>query len=152
MEDPNLHELPPILIDGIPTPVEKMTQVSAQPLSRHPSDSLLKYPFWSQILKCGYWNLQFLWIGIVVMLNFHFDADPDPDPGWHQNDADPHANPTPIFTYLIDKNSNLQCFSFLLSGKGVNVVKYFGQHIEFSGEKKSKIRVLGTDADPDPAK
>ena len=27
MEDPNLHELPPIVIDGIPTPVEKMTQV-----------------------------------------------------------------------------------------------------------------------------
>jgi hypothetical protein len=27
MDDPNLHELPPIVIDGIPTPVEKMTQV-----------------------------------------------------------------------------------------------------------------------------
>ena len=26
VEDPNLHELPPIVIDGIPTPVEKMTQ------------------------------------------------------------------------------------------------------------------------------
>lgn len=26
LEDPNLHELPPIVIDGIPTPVEKMTQ------------------------------------------------------------------------------------------------------------------------------
>jgi hypothetical protein len=25
--------------------------------------------------------------------NFHFDADPDPD--WHQNDAAPHADPTP---------------------------------------------------------
>ena len=26
VEDPNLYELPPIVIDGIPTPVEKMTQ------------------------------------------------------------------------------------------------------------------------------
>jgi nuclear respiratory factor 1 len=25
-EDPNRHELPPLVIDGIPTPVEKMTQ------------------------------------------------------------------------------------------------------------------------------
>ena len=26
MDDPSLHELPPLVIDGIPTPVEKMTQ------------------------------------------------------------------------------------------------------------------------------
>ena len=26
-DDPTLHELPPIVVDGIPTPVEKMTQV-----------------------------------------------------------------------------------------------------------------------------
>ena len=26
-EDPSLHELPPVCVDGIPTPVEKMTQV-----------------------------------------------------------------------------------------------------------------------------
>ena len=26
-EDPSLHELPPVSVDGIPTPVEKMTQV-----------------------------------------------------------------------------------------------------------------------------
>lgn len=25
-EDPSLYELPPLIIDGIPTPVEKMTQ------------------------------------------------------------------------------------------------------------------------------
>jgi hypothetical protein len=25
--------------------------------------------------------------------NFHVEAVPDPD--WHQNDADPHADPTP---------------------------------------------------------
>lgn len=26
-EDPSLHELPPLVLDGIPTPVDKMTQV-----------------------------------------------------------------------------------------------------------------------------
>jgi hypothetical protein len=26
-----------------------------------------------------------------------FDADLYPDPNWHQNDADPHAEPTPSF-------------------------------------------------------
>jgi hypothetical protein len=42
-----------------------------------------------------------VWIGIVSMPdpdpNFHVDADsdPDPDPDWHQNDADPHADPNP---------------------------------------------------------
>lgn len=25
-DDPNLYELPPLILDGIPTPVEKMTQ------------------------------------------------------------------------------------------------------------------------------
>ncbi len=34
--------------------------------------------------------------------NFHVDADPDRerDPDWHQNNADPHANPTPSFTHV----------------------------------------------------
>jgi hypothetical protein len=34
--------------------------------------------------------------------NFLADADPDldPDQDWHQNDADPHANPTPCFTHV----------------------------------------------------
>lgn len=27
-DNPALHELPPLVIDGIPTPVDKMTQVS----------------------------------------------------------------------------------------------------------------------------
>jgi hypothetical protein len=31
--------------------------------------------------------------------NFNFDADPDPNTDWHQNDADPHAYPTPSFTH-----------------------------------------------------
>jgi hypothetical protein len=30
--------------------------------------------------------------------NFQVDADPDTD--WHQNDADPHADPTPSFTHV----------------------------------------------------
>jgi hypothetical protein len=34
---------------------------------------------------------------------FHFDADPAPDsdqdPDWHQNNADPHVNPTPSFAH-----------------------------------------------------
>ncbi len=25
---------------------------------------------------------------------FHVDGDTDPDPDWHQNDADPHADPS----------------------------------------------------------
>jgi hypothetical protein len=28
------------------------------------------------------------------------DADPDPDPDWHQNDADPHADPTLSSTHV----------------------------------------------------
>jgi hypothetical protein len=44
--------------------------------------------------------LTVVWIGIVSMPdpdpNFHVDADPDTD--WHQNDADPPADPTPYVT------------------------------------------------------
>jgi hypothetical protein len=32
--------------------------------------------------------------------NFHVDADPDSDLGWHQNDADPNADPTSCFTHV----------------------------------------------------
>jgi hypothetical protein len=32
--------------------------------------------------------------------NFHVDAVPDSDPDWHENDADPHADPTPNFTHV----------------------------------------------------
>jgi hypothetical protein len=56
-----------------------------------------------------------------------------------------------FFTYVIDKNSSLQCFSFLIGGKGVNVVKCFVpvQHTVFNFlERQSKIHVLGTDTDP----
>ncbi len=49
-----------------------------------------------------------------------FDAEPDPD--WHQNNADPHGDPTPGFTQVgqwcniflfftfIHSNACLQCF------------------------------------------
>ncbi len=30
---------------------------------------------------------------------FHFDADPVPDPDRHQNDFDPHVDPSQIFTH-----------------------------------------------------
>jgi hypothetical protein len=30
--------------------------------------------------------------------NFHVNANPDPDPGWHENNADSHADHSPIFT------------------------------------------------------
>jgi hypothetical protein len=44
-----------------------------------------------------------LWIAIVFYAdpdpNFHVDDDPDPDPDWHQNNADPHADPNPSFKY-----------------------------------------------------
>ncbi len=33
--------------------------------------------------------------------NFHVDVDPDPDPDWHQNNADPHTDPTPSFTHVL---------------------------------------------------
>jgi hypothetical protein len=32
--------------------------------------------------------------------NFYFDTDPGPKPERHQNDADPHADPTPSFTHI----------------------------------------------------
>ncbi len=32
--------------------------------------------------------------------NFDVDADPYPDPDWHQNDGDPHADPTSSFIHV----------------------------------------------------
>ncbi len=40
----------------------------------------------------------FFWCRSGSDPNFYADADPDPDPGWHQNSADPHADPSPSFT------------------------------------------------------
>ncbi len=56
-----------------------------------------------------------------VGIDPNLDADPDPYPDWHQrDDADPHADPTPIFTIFfiyIQSNASLQYFSFLINGK-----------------------------------
>ncbi len=32
--------------------------------------------------------------------NIDADLDPDPSPDWHQNDAEPHADPTLSFTHV----------------------------------------------------
>jgi hypothetical protein len=40
--------------------------------------------------------------------NFHVDANPDP-PDWHQNDADPHADPTQNL-HLLDNKKNIFYF------------------------------------------
>ncbi|XP_008472950.1 protein lethal(2)essential for life-like [Diaphorina citri] len=41
-EDPSLYELPPLIIDGIPTPVEKMTQVKLNLKNFKPQDVSVK--------------------------------------------------------------------------------------------------------------
>jgi hypothetical protein len=69
--------------------------------------------------------------------NFHFDADPDPD--WHQNNADPHADPTPSFT-----NFGKSHFFYFLSLYNVKCAirhSVFGQHIEIS-RKKSTLSIF----------
>ncbi len=82
--------------------------------------------------------------------NFHYDFDPD----WHQNDADPHADPTVSFTRVgkywgkitfIHSNTSLHCISFLISGKGVMVFQVF-----WTAYRNLDRHAL--DADPDPAK
>jgi hypothetical protein len=53
--------------------------------------------------------------------NFHVDADPDPD--WHQNNADPHADPATSFTHVEQSifftfsgsTATFQWFNFLIS-------------------------------------
>jgi hypothetical protein len=44
----------------------------------------------------------------------HVDAVPDPDPDWHQNDADPHADPTPSFTPIEDIRGSSLLFTTML--------------------------------------
>lgn len=47
-DDPSLYELPPLVIDGIPTPVEKMTQAQLRafiPLMLKYSTGMLNYCF-----------------------------------------------------------------------------------------------------------
>jgi hypothetical protein len=58
----------------------------------------------------------------------------DPDPAWHKNNADPHADPTPILSMLENQN-----FIFILSqhcqfttffSHQCHNFQYFGQFIE----------------------
>ncbi len=87
--------------------------------------------------------------------NFHVDADPDqdPDPVRHQNNTDPHADPTPSFTH-VGKSEFLfhQC-------KICHLVLVFGQQIENCSKKVYfyeifvcleliPIRIRQNDADP----
>ncbi len=87
--------------------------------------------------------------------NFHVDADPDSE--WHHNNAGPHAVPTSrwkIFTQL-----------FLVSTlPQYNVLPYLSRHFSVKCVFLFRIldsilkftfllfHLLGTDADPDPAK
>ena len=48
IEDPSRHEMPPLVIDGIPTPVEKMTQAQLRafiPLMLQYSTGMYNYQF-----------------------------------------------------------------------------------------------------------
>jgi hypothetical protein len=71
--------------------------------------------------------------------NFHVDAYPDPDPDldsadWHQNEADPHADPTPSFTHAGKSEyffvtfshsiASLLCFIFLISVKCAIILNF----------------------------
>ncbi len=57
--------------------------------------------------------------------NFHVDANSDPDQDWHQNYADPQADPTISFILVGNPNcftfnhsfAILQCFICLISVK-----------------------------------
>jgi hypothetical protein len=51
----------------------------------------------------------------MLILNFHFNAGPGPDPdsNWHQDDANPNADPTPSFTHVGKKRKKLKFYSQL---------------------------------------
>jgi hypothetical protein len=61
-------------------------------------------------------SIAVLWIGSLDAdpdSNFHFDADSDLDSDWHQNDADPHVDPSPVFLHMLEnrKKRNLLLFT-----------------------------------------
>lgn len=59
-DDPSLFELPPLIIDGIPTPVEKMTQAQLRafiPL-------MLKYSTGKKTLKCIEKKFNFMFVKV----------------------------------------------------------------------------------------
>jgi hypothetical protein len=63
--------------------------------------------------------------------------------GWHQNDADPHADRTPSFTHVGKSEkitfshniASLQWFIFLISVKGVIIFSILDSILKFSGKK-----------------
>ncbi len=74
----------------------------------------------------------------------------DPKPDWHQHDAS-NADPIPSFRhvgiyreqkikkYFIHNNSSLQCFSFLISGKGVMILSILYSILKLYGEMKKYV-------------
>jgi hypothetical protein len=84
---------------------------------------------------------------------------------WRQNDADPHANPTPSFTHVGKSYFftlvtalpvNIQWFIFLISVKCVIIFSIFDSILKLSGKKVLFIKLhllsIDTNPGPDPAK
>jgi hypothetical protein len=89
---------------------------------------------------------------------FHVDADPDPysDPDWYQNDADPHADPTPSFNirffYAFSRSfASLQSFIFLISVKDVIIRSILDIILKFCRASivYHLFHIPGIDTDPD---
>jgi hypothetical protein len=51
-------------------------------------------------LKLAVLGICIVLMSIRINPTFHFDADQDLDADWHQNNANPHADPTPHFTHI----------------------------------------------------
>jgi hypothetical protein len=51
-----------------------------------------------KIFNLPFISLKYHIMGSVVVDRHRFGADPDPD--WHQNDDDPHTDPTQRFTHV----------------------------------------------------
>jgi hypothetical protein len=97
-------------------------------------------------------------------LSFLVDDDPGPNPDCHQNDADPHADPTPSFTHDVGKSefgfilvmcsfASLQCCNILISLKNVIILSILDSILKVCGKMIHKLfHMLGSDTDPDPAK
>ncbi len=84
---------------------------------------------------------------------FPFDADPDPEqePDWHQNDADPNADPTQSFTYVGKWGKNFYFIRSLLSFSYLIKIKCV-MNLSILDKFHKKIHVLQmelNDTDPD---
>lgn len=66
-EDPSLHELPPLVVDGIPTPVEKMTQAQLRafiPLMLKYSTGRGKPGWGKDSTRPPWWPLDLPWANV----------------------------------------------------------------------------------------